>query len=164
MPQAIIRIGIRRQLQDRLNTIGSTSLEEAYRSKMQYVKVLRTRPIAIETGKANEQHYEVGTGVLGACLGPRMKYSCSLYSKGTETLGQAEVAMLELYVERAELRDGMSILDLGYAVIIQPRTLIKTNIRCAKLRLGLWSTVLRRDLSKVQDHRIFELKDAKGVH
>lgn len=115
LPQAIIRIGIRRQLQGRLNIIGSTSLEEAYRSKMQYVKALRTRPIAIETGKANEQHYEVGTGVLKACLGPRMKYSCCLYPMGTETLGQAEVAMLGLYVKRAELRDGMSILDLGYA-------------------------------------------------
>lgn len=122
LPQAIIRIGIRRQLQDRLNIIASTSLDEAYRGKMQYVKALRTQPIAIKTGKANEQHYEVGTGVLKACLGPRMKYSCCLYPKGTETLGQAEVAMLGLYVERAELRDGLSILDLGY---VDPSPLIR---------------------------------------
>ena len=155
LPQAIIRIGIRRQLQDRLNTIGSTSLEEAYRSKMQYLKALRTRPIAIETVKANEQHYEVGTGVLRACLGPRMKYSCCLYPKGTETLGQAEVAMLETYVERADLRDGMSILDLGYANKTQRWTLTSADHWCTKMRLGLWSALFRRDLSKVQDHRIF---------
>ena len=42
-----------------------------------------------------------------------MKYSCCLYPTGSETLGQAEVAMLEVYVEKAELRDGLSILDLG---------------------------------------------------
>lgn len=80
---------------------------------MNYVKLLRTRPIAIETSTANEQHYEVGTSVLQGMLGPRMKYSACLYEKGGETLAQAEIAMLRLYVARAELKDGMSILDLG---------------------------------------------------
>lgn len=69
--------------------------------------------MAIETATANTQHYEVGTGVLQACLGPRMKYSCCLYPTGSETLGQAEVEMLDSYVEKADLKDGMSILDLG---------------------------------------------------
>ena len=55
---------------------------------MKYVELLRTRPIAVETGKANEQHYEVGTEVLEAMLGPRMKYSACLYRKGGETLGE----------------------------------------------------------------------------
>ncbi len=80
---------------------------------MQYVRALRIRPIAIETATANEQHYEVETGFLKACLGPRMKYSSCLYPTGTETLAQAEMAMLESYVQKAELRDGMRILDLG---------------------------------------------------
>lgn len=80
---------------------------------MQYVKALRNRPIAIETAVANTQHYEVVTGVLQACLGPRMKYSSCLYPTGAETLGQAEIEMLETYVEKAELIDGMKILDLG---------------------------------------------------
>jgi cyclopropane fatty-acyl-phospholipid synthase-like methyltransferase len=80
---------------------------------MSYVDLLRTRPIAIETGTANEQHYEVGTSVLKGMLGPRMKYSCCLYEQGSETLGQAEIAMLESYMVKAELADGMEILDLG---------------------------------------------------
>lgn len=113
LPHAVIRVGIRRQLADRLQSIATTSLEEAYKSKMKYVDLLRTRPIAIETAVANEQHYEVGTGVLIGMLGPRMKYSSCLYEKGGETLAQAEVAMLKLYVERAELKDGQRILDLG---------------------------------------------------
>lgn len=83
---------------------------------MKYVELLRTRPIAIETATANTQHYEVGTGVLSACLGPRMKYSSCLYEglpKGAG-LAEAEVAMLESYVEKAELKDGMTMFDLGY--------------------------------------------------
>lgn len=113
LPQAIIRLGIRRQLRERIRMIQTTSLEEAYKNKMKYVKSLRCRSIAIETAAANRQHYEVGTGVLKACLGPRMKYSSCLYPIGSETLGQAEIEMLETYVERAELADGMRILDLG---------------------------------------------------
>lgn len=95
--------------------IQTTTLEDACKSKTQYVKSLRSRSMAIETAAANRQHYEVGTGVLKACLGPRMKYSSCFYPIGSETLGQAEIEMLELYVERAELANGMRILDLGWA-------------------------------------------------
>ncbi|KAF2114927.1 cyclopropane-fatty-acyl-phospholipid synthase-like protein [Lophiotrema nucula] len=113
LPHPLIRLGIRRQLADRLASIASTSVTASHESKMKYVDLLRTRPIAIETATANEQHYEVGTGVLKGMLGPRMKYSACLYEKGGETLAQAEMAMLALYVERAGLKDGMKILDLG---------------------------------------------------
>ncbi len=118
LPQVIIRLGIRRLLRERIRMIQTTSLEEAYRSKMNYVKALRARPIAIKTATANTQHYEVGTGVLQACLGPRMKYSSCLYPTERETLGQAEVEMLETYVEKAELIDGIHILDLGCAITL----------------------------------------------
>lgn len=82
--------------------------------------------MAIETGKANEQHYEVGTGVLQACLGKRMKYSCCLYEDGGGKevggvggmgdggLDEGEERMLEDYVRKAELVDGMRVLDLGF--------------------------------------------------
>ncbi|KAF3760210.1 hypothetical protein M406DRAFT_324723 [Cryphonectria parasitica EP155] len=80
---------------------------------MDYIETSRARPIAVETATANQQHYEVGTGVYLQTLGPRVKYSACLYPKGSETLGEAEVAMLSAYVERGELRDGMDILDLG---------------------------------------------------
>ena len=116
LPSPVIRAGIRYQLRQRLTSISSTSFTEALESKLKYVRALRSRPIAIHTAAANEQHYEVGTGVLQACLGPRMKYSCCLYPKGYETLGQAEAEMLYLYVLWAELRDGMKVLDLGFVI------------------------------------------------
>lgn len=113
LPDFVLRRGIRQQLQTRINMIKTTSLADSYETKMKYVDLLRSRPIAIETAAANEQHYEVGTEVLTGMLGPRMKYSACLYPKGTETLAQAEIAMLESYVEKAQLKDGMSIFDLG---------------------------------------------------
>ncbi|CEJ83162.1 Putative Cyclopropane-fatty-acyl-phospholipid synthase [[Torrubiella] hemipterigena] len=113
VPHFVIRRGIRMQLRDRINSIASESLEVANQKKMEFVQKLRTQPIAIETDAANEQHYEVGAGVLAACLGPRMKYSCCLYPTGKESLGEAEVLMLESYLKKAQIEDGMSILDLG---------------------------------------------------
>jgi len=50
-----------------------------------------------------------------------MKYSACLYPKGGETLGQAEIAMLESYVVKAELKDGMKILDLGFVMFPSSR-------------------------------------------
>ena len=88
-------------------------MEETTSEKQDYIARLRRQPIAISTDTANTQHYEVGTGVLAACLGPRMKYSCCLYPTGKETLAQAEEAMLAEYIEKADLKDGMKILDLG---------------------------------------------------
>ena len=122
LPTPVIRAGIRAQLRQRIASINQTSNAAAYESKMKYVDLLRTRPIAVETAKANTQHYEVGTGVLSNSLGPRMKYSCCLYEdsqgrdlvgKGKDALGKAEVKMMEDYVEKAGLVDGMKIFDLG---------------------------------------------------
>jgi cyclopropane fatty-acyl-phospholipid synthase-like methyltransferase len=121
VPHPLIRWGIRQNCAQRLRDLGTLrSLAERYASKMHYVDALRTRPIAIETTKANEQHYEVGTGVLVGMLGPRMKYSSCLYAlpfsprgRTGGTLAEAEERMLELYCQRAELGPGISILDLG---------------------------------------------------
>lgn len=115
LPTPVIRAGIRQQLRQRLNSIASTSNASAYDTKMKYVELLRERPIAIETASANEQHYEVGTGVLTNMLGPKMKYSCCLY-EGLERgqgLAEAEVLMMEDYVKKADLKDGMTMFDLG---------------------------------------------------
>jgi hypothetical protein len=61
----VIRVGIRRQLAQRLAEIKSTSLGAAYERKMAYIERLRTQPIAIETATANTQHYEVRRACLG---------------------------------------------------------------------------------------------------
>ncbi len=41
--------------------------------------MLKNSEIAIETDKANEQHYELPTAFFQAVLGKRLKYSASLF-------------------------------------------------------------------------------------
>ncbi|KIJ04747.1 hypothetical protein PAXINDRAFT_94351, partial [Paxillus involutus ATCC 200175] len=55
----------------------------------------------------------VSTRFILSCLGPYAKYSSCLYPTGNETLEEAEVLMLESYCEKAQLKDGMAVLDLG---------------------------------------------------
>ncbi|HEX3689435.1 MAG TPA: cyclopropane-fatty-acyl-phospholipid synthase family protein [Solirubrobacteraceae bacterium] len=70
-------------------------------------------PIADVPEKANEQHYELPAAFLALLLGPRMKYSGCLWDGSAGSLAEAEDAMLALTCERAQVRDGMRILDLG---------------------------------------------------
>jgi cyclopropane-fatty-acyl-phospholipid synthase len=107
VPDALVRLGIRRLLAQRIRE------ETARYDRTAYVADLKTRPLAEHTRAANEQHYEVPTPFYQRCLGPRLKYSGCLYPTGNETLEEAEAKMLALYVERACLGDGQNILELG---------------------------------------------------
>ena len=70
-------------------------------------------PVALHVRAANEQHYELPADFFALTLGPARKYSCCLYPTGEETLAEAENLALEATVERADLKDGQQILELG---------------------------------------------------
>ena len=89
---------------------GVVAQEERLRALL---RRMSSGPIAELPEKANEQHYELPPEFLGLILGPRHKYSSCLWEPRTETLAQAEEAMLKLSCERAQVRDGLRILDLG---------------------------------------------------
>ena len=113
LPDALIRLGIRRLCTQRLRDEGADDLDRADVRFRGLLDELRTSPIAIETAAANTQHYEVPTRFFELCLGKRLKYSSCYYPTGNEDLDQAEEAMLALYGERAGLADGQRILELG---------------------------------------------------
>ncbi|XXG42910.1 hypothetical protein AAC387_Pa01g3065 [Persea americana] len=46
-------------------------------------------------------------------LGNKLKESCCYFRDESTTLDEAEMAMLDLYCERAQIKDGQSVLDLG---------------------------------------------------
>lgn len=105
IPDFMIRAGIRYLLKDRINQIKDSNQEE-------FVQSISKAELAHDTDKANEQHYEVPTSYFQLALGERLKYSSCFY-KASENLDQAEINMLKLYQERAQLQDGQTILELG---------------------------------------------------
>lgn len=113
VPDPLTRIGIRRLCMQRLSVERAGGVETQHARLRQRLRGLAQSPLAIKTHEANQQHYEVPTAFYLQVLGPRLKYSSALYPTGSETLGEAETKMLELYVERAELQDGQDVLELG---------------------------------------------------
>ncbi|KAH7099556.1 S-adenosyl-L-methionine-dependent methyltransferase [Auriculariales sp. MPI-PUGE-AT-0066] len=114
VPDFVLRLTIRTLLRQRLGEIEHGSAAANHEAKMKFIEGVKAMDtIAIETKKANEQHYEVPTEFILTTLGPCAKYSSCLYPTGRETLAEAELAMLESYCVKAQLVDGMEILDLG---------------------------------------------------
>jgi len=112
-PDPLLRWGIRRRLAKRLDIERAGTVEDQSLRFREFVQGLRESPIAIETDKANEQHYELPAEFFGLVLGKNLKYSGCYWPDGVSTLDEAEDAMLALTCHRAGLEDGMDILDLG---------------------------------------------------
>ena len=113
VPDAIIRSGIRKRNGSVLKEHVKDTPELQRQAVLRHVAGLRDSPVAINTPDANEQHYEVPTEFYLKCLGPRLKYSSAWFDSPDDTLGEAEEKMLKITCERAGLRDGQRILELG---------------------------------------------------
>lgn len=113
LPDALVRWGIRRRLAARLVHEMRGGVEQTQERQRALVRDLRESPIAVHTEAANRQHYELPAAFFGLCLGPRMKYSGAYWPTGVSSLAEAEDRMLALSCERAGIRDGMDVLDLG---------------------------------------------------
>ncbi|MBN1557835.1 MAG: class I SAM-dependent methyltransferase [Lentisphaerae bacterium] len=108
LPDTAVRWGIRRLLARRL-----ADPETQPEALQRFLDTLRRSPVAVMAEKANAQHYELPPEFFERVLGPRLKYSACLWTDGVRDLPAAEDAMLALTCERAELADGMNILELG---------------------------------------------------
>lgn len=113
VPDALVRMGIRRLLRRRLREIAADEPSVSYASKRSFLAELDASPIALVPELANEQHYEVPAKFFENVLGSRLKYSSGIWSDGVDGLDASEEAMLALTCERAQIHDGMEILDLG---------------------------------------------------
>ena len=106
IPDALIKIAARYISNRRL--IEQSDDE----NKDKIISVLSRGVVAEKTHNANEQHYEVPPEFFSYVLGTNLKYSCSLFDD-TDSLDDAEESMLKLYIDRADIKDGHEVLDLG---------------------------------------------------
>jgi cyclopropane-fatty-acyl-phospholipid synthase len=88
-------------------------VEAQQKALMDFVRELKSMPIAVKTREANEQHYEVPTEFFKYVLGPRMKYSSGLWPTRHTSFEESEEAMLALSCQRAQLENGQRVLELG---------------------------------------------------
>ena len=113
VPDRVIRAGIRRLLKQRLDDIDAGDVEAAARRIEYFVAEMDASPVALVPDLANEQHYEVPADFYALALGRRRKYSSCYWPDGVTSLDGAEEAALAMTCERAGLRDGLDVLELG---------------------------------------------------
>jgi cyclopropane-fatty-acyl-phospholipid synthase len=113
IPDAVLRAGSLYGAWHRERRESRGGVEGQQERLRELLARMSSGPIAELPEKANEQHYELPAAFLGLILGSRRKYSGCLWEPGTDTLDQAEEAMLALTCSRAQVADGMRILDLG---------------------------------------------------
>jgi len=113
VPDGVIRAGIRRLCRSRLIDIRANDVESAAYNQEAFINRMNASAIALVPELANEQHYEVPPELFEQVLGVHAKYSCCYWNRGVESLDQAEQDALEITCSRAEIEDGMSVLDLG---------------------------------------------------
>ena len=113
IPDWLIRIGLRLTLARSTRGRYRSSVEQWDAERRALIDKLRRSPIAVHTDDANRQHYEVDPDFFGLVLGKRLKYSCCYWPDGVRSVDEAEEAMLHLTCARAQVEDGMHILDLG---------------------------------------------------
>ena len=113
LPDAVIRQGIRNLLSQKLLDEKKGGSEAAQARFIKLINHLKSSPIAVQTKTANEQHYELPSEFFQVVLGKYLKYSSGYWRDGVSDLDTAEKDMLEITVERAQLAEGQSILELG---------------------------------------------------
>jgi cyclopropane-fatty-acyl-phospholipid synthase len=58
-------------------------------------------------------HYDVGNEFFSLFLDESMTYSCAIFSRGAQTLHDAQLTKLELVAGKLAFEPGMSVLDVG---------------------------------------------------
>ncbi len=170
----LIRWQIRRLCGRRAKQGDRKNREANQQSLRQFIEQLRRSPIALVPEKANQQHYEVPAAFFQQVLGSRRKYSCCLWTDTTNSLDDAENAALAETCQRAELRDGQDILELGcgwgsltlWMAEQYPHSRItavsnsasqRESICGLALERGLGNvTVITADMNDFQTHRQFD--------
>lgn len=113
IPDFLLSYGIERACAQRLREVRSKYAEDPHGELDRFIDLLESSPIATATDEANEQHYELPPEFFELILGPRRKYSACEWPPGINTLEEAELTALKTIAERADIRAGQRILELG---------------------------------------------------
>ena len=113
IPDALIRFGIRGLDRRRVAEEARKEIQAGESGRCRLIQAMRESPIALQVEKPKEQHYELPPAFFQKVLGKRMKYSSCYWPSSVKSLDEAEEAMLELTCQRAQVQDGMEVLDLG---------------------------------------------------
>uniref|UniRef100_UPI004040CB63 Tetrahydroprotoberberine N-methyltransferase n=1 Tax=Glaucium flavum TaxID=56853 RepID=UPI004040CB63 len=109
------------ELSKRIKEIFGKRLQWGYKPTHQqqlafnldFIKSLKEMDMSGEIDTMNEETYELPSAFLEAAFGKTIKQSGCYFKDETTTIDEAEEASHELYCERAQIKDGQTVLDIG---------------------------------------------------
>ena len=113
LPDFLLRFGIRHLLRKRLKSLIDPNQETNKQNKIKFIEMMDQAKIAEVPELANQQHYEITSDFYDLCLGLHKKYSSCFWDSDTTDLNHAEKEALEITCSRADIQDGLTILELG---------------------------------------------------
>ncbi len=113
VPDRVVRAGIRRLCEQRLQDIHAGDAAAAARITEDFVRQMDAADTALVPHLANAQHYEVPAELYALTLGAHRKYSSCWWPEGVTRLDDAEAAALAATCQRAGLEPGQDVLELG---------------------------------------------------
>ncbi|KAI3900673.1 hypothetical protein MKW92_022469 [Papaver armeniacum] len=104
---------IRISFEKRLKCGYKSTPQDQLASEMAFIKSLKEMKMSGELEAVNSELYELPTAAMEATLGSTLKQSACYFREESMTIDEAEIAAYELYCERAQIKDGQTILDIG---------------------------------------------------
>jgi cyclopropane-fatty-acyl-phospholipid synthase len=106
-------IGWRRMLRLGGAVVAACGLTRPPRRPAAELRLRGERHTLARDRRAVRHHYDVGNDFFALFLDQSMTYSCACFSRGAQTLEEAQEAKLELVCTKLGLREGERVLDVG---------------------------------------------------
>jgi cyclopropane-fatty-acyl-phospholipid synthase len=113
LPDWMIRLGLKQVIARRLRGLNQRHSDPRQSGLEDLIHRMDKSEISPFPGISERTSQELPAEFYQLCLGKHMKYSCALWEGGSGGLDEAELAMLELTCNRADLRMGQHVLELG---------------------------------------------------
>ncbi|KAF9617576.1 hypothetical protein IFM89_037388 [Coptis chinensis] len=113
VPDEEIRKKMRTLVEKRLKWGYKPTHEQQLAHLISFIQSLRSMEMAEEVDTLDAELYEIPLPFLHIMCGKTLKFSPGYFKDESTTLDESEINMLDLYCERAQIKDGQSILDLG---------------------------------------------------
>ncbi|KAI3948689.1 hypothetical protein MKW92_014347 [Papaver armeniacum] len=104
---------IKFQFEKRLQWGYKSSYQEQLSFKLDFIKSIKKMDMSGEVEAFTNEVYELPTEFLEAAYGKSMKLSGCYFEHESSTIDEAEEASHKLYCERAQIKDGQTVLDIG---------------------------------------------------